>query len=463
MTLSYPMPDEVKVGIDIGLLSKEPKDIETSMGVLKWDYIKSKYKNLEPGLADRIRKERAGKLEDMVTASQEEFDDAIDLLVDYEKRLKNGSLMNSEYVDNAFSEDKPMTYQDFCIWQKAIAVFIENIYGFFPDVPERSYEAIVYREFKISKLKIQAYFISYLDNLVYLEFHRHPIFKKRYRKVVENENVFDVASLLKKEDEEKEQFLGHELSWMNSNMMICEDYSDIAIMYPFVLGFAERYFGEKVGQGMFRGKLWDIDSIVSIDCKIENVPTRVRVFFKFEDKEWGNEDFDYIERYAPYYQRYYLKDGKIGYWYNSHAQEKPWLREDMDMLDAYFERYPDKREIYDEALIKHKEAYYKREANKNSIEEIKKRIDEYHGRYKEIKEEIDTLKKKLFGRKAASIKIDELEKELDLLKDKKTSAEGNIKSLEIQNEKIAKENGYDFYKRLVSEMDGFLVIEWVEE
>lgn len=52
MVLSYPMPQAIKETIDLGVLNPDARD-KSPLG-LDWDFLKSKYKNIESGIGDEI-------------------------------------------------------------------------------------------------------------------------------------------------------------------------------------------------------------------------------------------------------------------------------------------------------------------------------------------------------------------------------------------------------------------------
>ena len=92
MTLSYAMPEEIKQVIDLGVMSLNARaHLKLRGSPIEWEYLTSKFKNIEFGGADELAmelkqqkdlKEKHGMelLRSKGTATQEEFDAAIDYL-----------------------------------------------------------------------------------------------------------------------------------------------------------------------------------------------------------------------------------------------------------------------------------------------------------------------------------------------------------------------------------------------
>lgn len=92
MTLSYAMPEEIKQVIDLGVMSLNARaHLNLRGSPIEWEYLTSKFKNIESGGADELAmelkqqkdlKEKHGMelLRSKGTATQEEFDAAIDYL-----------------------------------------------------------------------------------------------------------------------------------------------------------------------------------------------------------------------------------------------------------------------------------------------------------------------------------------------------------------------------------------------
>ena len=130
--LTYSMPQNLKTAIDIGVISEEARKTlyVEGYGQLSWCILRQIYKNIEEGPADRAIARRSEELEYSMssysTATHEEFDSAVDTIVDFERRLScNGSIYD-QLPEDAFTDKNPMTLVEFHMWQDAINTFVEN-------------------------------------------------------------------------------------------------------------------------------------------------------------------------------------------------------------------------------------------------------------------------------------------------------------------------------------------------
>lgn len=147
VALTYPMPQDIKIAIDLGVMSEEARHQIKIGGVpVFWDVLKKKFKNIEEGQADRNIRERNQNRSELLlsygTATQEEFDNAVDTLAKYRYR----SMEPSEYH----------------AWQNSIRIYIENLPRFlsFP-LPEK------YRDFYMFSLCDE--FLAYLHQQIRAE------------------------------------------------------------------------------------------------------------------------------------------------------------------------------------------------------------------------------------------------------------------------------------------------------
>ena len=141
ITLTYEMPASLRNAIDLGLVSEDARGSLYAEGIgrLSWSALKMQYRNIEEGLVDRViadrEEDRKVGLMAYATATQEEFDNAVDVLVDVNRRLEvNRDSRGAIHDSDAFSDEKPMTLAEYYVFQDAVALFIENVAKFCPSL-----------------------------------------------------------------------------------------------------------------------------------------------------------------------------------------------------------------------------------------------------------------------------------------------------------------------------------------
>lgn len=97
---------------------------------LSWNRLKQIYKNIESGFGDqqiaRAESRHRNGLLSYATATQDEFDNAVDTLVDYEKKMSSGN--GREHL----------SLTEYYVWQEALYTFIENAVKYLPKkLPEQ--------------------------------------------------------------------------------------------------------------------------------------------------------------------------------------------------------------------------------------------------------------------------------------------------------------------------------------
>ena len=415
ITLTYEMPEKLRNAIDLGLVSEAARDFlyVEGIGQLSWGSLKRQYKNIEEGFADRIIADRANRqLEGLLsyaTATQEEFDKAVDLIVDFERRLNcNASIF---LPDDAFSDTNPMTLIEYYAWQDAIALFIENAAKYLSDL------LADYRGF--SKYNMKTYFAAYLYEKIRIEYGHLPVF---------------------------------------TGYKHCEDFKKYASENPFVLYFADKYFQKTwMPFGTTDKKVlpWDPDHFADIlrERDLMRCPSMVDIFYEFKDKE--GEEIS-VNHYVP---RYIVKDGRIGFWYGSNPpKRKP---ETDDIMEDYFTIYAEKRTEFESKVATHKQLISDEGASQDKIKSLESLMAGNETSIKTKKSEIVKLQKSIFGKKSALAKAALLEEEIKQLESKNVELKDNISKLKKQLEQL--EDEWLFYEQLVSEMDYFIAWRWVED
>lgn len=416
IALTYTMPEKLKNAIDMGLISETYRDFlyVDGIGQLSWGALKRKYKNIEDGLADRIIADRENRqcegLLSYATATQDEFDKAVDLIVDFERRFSCESIYE-KLPNDAFSDTKPMTLIEYYAWQDAIALFIENVAKYV------SYPLVDYRGLKDYRMK--QYFATYLYEKVQIEYGHLPV------------------------------FTGYKHS---------EDLKNYASENPFVLYFADKYFQKTwipFGTTDSKVRPWDPDNFADIlrERALMHSPSIITIYYRFKDKK--GEEIS-VSHSVP---RYIVKDGRIGFWCESNPHNRT-PNADVIMED-YFTIYTEKRAEFNAKVATHKQLI----SNESTFQDKTKSLESLRSgnetSIKTKKSEIVKLQKRIFGKKSALAKAVSLEEEIKQLETQNIELEDNISKFKKQLEQIEDEKF--FYEQLVSEMDYFIAWRWVED
>jgi len=345
------------------------------------------------------------------TATQEEFDKAVDLIVDFERRFScNGSIYDS-LPDDAFSDTKPMTLMEYYVWQDAIALFLENVAKYLP------YPLTKYRG--LSEHNMKAYFSTYLYEKVRVEYGRLP------------------------------EFTGYKR---------CEDFKKYAEENPFVLYFADKYFQKTFTPfGTLDKKIipWEPDDFAEImrERILSRTPSLISIMFKLKGS--NGEDIS-ILRSVP---RYTVKDGRLGFWRESNPHNR--TPDAAGTMEDYFIVYPEKRSEFNAKVAAHKQQLSEKgevERKKQSCERV---IAQNEEAIKAKKNEIAQLQKKIFGKKAALAKAAALEQEIVNLQESIAKLTASLNEYSTQLKQIVDDK--KFYEQLAAEMDYFIAWRWVED
>lgn len=414
MTLTYAMPNALKEAIDRGLASEDARSFlyAEGYGQLTWSLLKKQYRNIEEGLADRMIEDRANMqkagLLSYATATQEEFDNAVDVIVDFERRLAlNGSIYD-KLPDDAFSDTQPMTLVEYFVWQDAIALFIENVAKYLPNFVD-------YRG--LSKYHMVKYFGTYLYEKIRIEYGQiHGI--NAYKEL--------------------------------------EDYSK---NNPFVLYFADKYFPKSfVPFGQIDRKIipWDPKKFRGIQGEmqlIHGIPGVRDIIFKFKD---SNDKEILVTHKLPCYT---VKDGRISFWRESNPHNR--VVDKVGLMEDYFSIYPEKRSEFDERVDTHKKQLAEKGTIEANLKASELAVSKNQERIKEIKGEVGRLQNKLFGKKKALAEADKLEQEIKQIEEKTKELEASADTLKQKLNQIV--NDKNFYEQLVEEMDYFTVWRWADD
>ena len=132
LTLSYPMEPSMKALIDMGVVSMDVrKNMRATYGIT-WEALKSQYKNIESGYADDVALNNAQELFKRDSATKEEFDAAIDLIVETRRRL----------YEYEYSPQHPMTLMEYTAVRRAIDTCIQNVAKYLPPPVPKEYRGL---------------------------------------------------------------------------------------------------------------------------------------------------------------------------------------------------------------------------------------------------------------------------------------------------------------------------------
>lgn len=427
ITLTYCMPEDLKTAIDLCLVNKELRAKLTLQGYpINWNYIRNTYKNIEEGSADRIsaKKEKldSENLLSYATATVEEFEEAIEIIIDFMKSIKG-----------KYNDETPMTLEEYYIWQNAVAVFIENAAKYYESNPKYHYVSSGITEMNLSRL-----FMVYLFEKIRVESGYYPEFIK--------ENQYGST---------------------------CEDFEHYAKKHPFVLLFADRFFKAK-----------KMEPFTHVESDYSWTPKMFGRIFANHYYEPGDEEYpdeDTFNKYgnlsssmnsnqwngfwfiavlyeeldmAHFTPRYIVQNGKLYYTQYTHAR-KPRQYFNIENLSEFFKTYPYKEEIYKGRLEKIEKLKEKIKANEEEKERLNKQVDDADEKVLSMKAEVTKLSKKIFGKQKAQVRIEELNKGIETILEAKNAVITRIEEIEKENQKSSPEEEYSY---LVSNMDHFLIL-----
>ena len=171
MTLSYAMPEEIKQVIDLGVMSLNARaHLNLRGSPIEWEYLTSKFKNIESGGADELAmelkqqkdlKEKHGMelLRSKGTATQEEFDAAIDYLTLFTHRMGFDRSIYAPAPPEEYTPTTPASLADYMAYCSALDIFIENFFRYLQLSKDKS----TYRGLQLSTA-FENYLYAYICN-----------------------------------------------------------------------------------------------------------------------------------------------------------------------------------------------------------------------------------------------------------------------------------------------------------
>lgn len=399
ITLSYTMPEEIKLAIDIGVLDEKARsNLKLANGIpMYWDVLKNRFKNIEKGPADEANEAREQRKQEglmsCATASKEEFDMAVDHLEVYLRKY-------CQWFDDPEETGVP-SLAEHITFHHAVSVIIENVAKFFPRVSDDSFY-MPFDDYKgLSFVLLDKLFLVYLFDKLEIEgplntdYGQAPVLPKY---VITNPFANSFFNYLDPSYKINVNNLG------GLQFKVLEDSTDVF--------FDDVMFEEKVN-----------DDNRKLLCTVA-IPK-------------------YIEKY-----------GKI--YYNCLSNAKIYSTEKSDFCkEDYFTIFPEKRKIYNEKLEEIKQKIRLNKELENEIASLKTKIEQTRKLIVSKGNEARMLKNKIFGKKKALEAAAELERDAQRLG--MQFEEYNTKLKANENQIIKDFNAKAAFIELVKEMDYFVV------
>ena len=453
LTLDSPMSNEIKVIIDLGLMSEEARNNLTLEGIkIDWNTLTNKYKNIEKSYVDKQIAERTEKkkssiandkkvLEQKATATKKEFDDAIDTFFDL--KAKDGYFREE---DRVFCKEHPITKEEYVSGLESIITIVENIYKY---IPPKSYKPGV--QYRGKSIYLDNLFLEYVI-IYHYSLTGMPFFhtKSTIEKLIES-NPF-IAAFVRQYSDANDFFNVKLYGWLISEYSGNKVYTCGSFLTSYLC-------------------FW-------VRCDIEKCGKELGKFKKFLG-------IDFQEIWLP---KFTVIDDKLCYWYKSFRDSEPIDRINfIELKKNYLKNHKDKVSEFND-FLKETEAQFKRydslvsekdaipdqrEKYEEEIEKITEKNKSINTQISNNSYEIDRLSRKIFFKSKAHAQIAELQKENDSLRNQ---LEENNKNIKNYKEKIddckdmytaatrvcdkMKQDFYNVYlQQLFAKMNNF--IDWI--
>ena len=428
LTLTYSMPQELKVTIDAAVLSAEARNhlaisLKGHTFPISWDMLKQQYKNIESGYADETLKRQsdiqAKNLSSTATATLEEFDTAIDLLVKQYNIDKDNdhyfSCCKAKQMEPDSQRPSPIiSLSEYFALQSAVKTVIENISKFIPSSHPTNYRGLDL-EHCLSGL-----FFTYLDELITKQYGFSPEKPWIYYKNCKGQSKYHIMQV--------------ETIYYNRFLRSFLDY------YKSLLtnGSRESFYVDDLDR---YSKLFHQVLLTKNDYYD---PHTLPVTVKMHSAVTGHEKI-----YNLYFPRFTVKNSQLGYWVASFAgghntQKLEWCRWFEDDFNSYrtdyFEKHPDEGRAFFSAIDSWNQQIIEYNDLKTKVGESQKAIDDADIKINEYQAEIARLQGKIFGKAKAQERISLLQEKIDDCSNAKSHAINDIKRYEtnIINVKYSK-------------------------
>ena len=429
ITLTYCMPDEIRQMIDLGVTSQSARSqLKLSGMSVDWEFLKNHYKNIETGAADQSIAESEEKkrqqelhgtelVRNYGTATQEEFDEAIEKLLVFDSRMAlKRNTYHEEKQKDEYTPDSPPTMEEYLVYCASNDIFVENYYRFtdFGDPNGLKYKSV----------DDVGDFIS-----------RHLMFYVCRRYFEQTEDYLYGLGF---------DFSKNEGWFFNRNPFCCEMIKRI---------FSRQY--EKSNKLV--GQYAQMEEEVFTHCLKEELKRSPYVFINCSYNE-AREQF-----FFPPFQ---LQGGLLCYHDATFRTSKlrgstAYIRTE-DLMENYFSVFPDEKENYLEVVSDLNKRKQEKEAAEKQIPQIEEAIKSANSKIYTLSAEIDVLQKKVFGKKKALLQISEIEKELQKARSGVDEYEKELKSKKyIASQTLESEK--DFYRELWKKYNNMIVWHAVVE
>jgi len=417
ITLSYCMPENLKMAIDFGVMNVDAREnIKIGSMYLDWEFLKRQYKNIESGLADRcIEMDRQAKMDDLysvATATEEEFNKAVDFLKDFEKRF---DLYYQYKRPDCFTDDKPMMIEEYIAWHSAIAVVVKNMAKFIPNFD----------------LGVDIFDVEFS----FRDAHSWDIARWYYLYLFEH----------------MRQILGYTPVIVGVSIHTdCRELEEFATDNPFVVHLANLIFLSKKRTYFDNKKCcrltidWEANTLAKLAINTMQFDSGascrfITYYFKIGDTSFTCAVMGYT-----------VQNGLLCRIHHKQRAEAD------EVMETYFSCYPQKKTEYDTKIEERKNQLAHNTALKQEKEKLQKTITSNQSEVSKKLEAVDGLRKKIFGRKKAAAEIDILEQEIAKLREDIKQMEGELKNIPSKMHTNIPDDE-TFCKQLAKDMDYFAV------
>ena len=462
LTMDAPMAFDIKMLIDLGVMSETARNQLVLDGMkIDWNTLKSRYKNIESGLADADQAERKAKTEATVAndknilqqkacASQKEFDDATDIL---KKFFTKFGYYKKE--DKVFDASHPVTKTEYESVLQALNTFVENCYKYLPPESVQPYKLLEYRGLKQD---IDSLFNEYVIQYCFANIGIPFVNDRTTSDIIFESNPF-VPAFLRTYGEKN----------LNSWVFLDRPNKTPLITPGFAIGHL---------------------SFLSFGCDISEMGNSIgKERADILRKEPRGKLFHSVD--TVYLPRYMIFDDKLYYWseWNRYFSVTGTQIKYKELIDLYFKNNSAKKTEYNKFmkeidsqisrlndLEKEKEANIDKEDSLvDEIEDLKYEIDNRTNEITDIQAQISKLEKKIFGKAKAQIKISELngviakheeeikklQKKIEALDKDADKARDDAEALKMAIEFFRKKIYAETLPQLFNKMSNF--ISWITE
>ena len=436
ITLTYPMPSNIKTAIDMGVQSFDArKDLFVDGFLFSWDALKWQFKNIEDSPADHELERRSASsakaLSFFATTIKEDFDEAIDHVRDFWTKHgyydKSG---NGTKTKIRFSKETPPTLTDYLDYVSASRLIVENMSKFLPPPVPKEYRGLKAYDFT-------GLFMSYmLDELRKFELEKFE----------NNDDSYRFAT--------------------NSKSILTDFFDN----NPFFIDFIRFYNNSDVIYirqfGMLAGD--PIDNLTNSNAPrtfhINNfMMTNSYSFDYYHEKLKENTFYNGSPNATVYLPRYIVKDGQLGWMpsYRSSIESNY-----IELIQKFLSAHPEVKEKFYADIEIHKadieqKTILERHRNEDSaakgdIEKIKDEISQH-------RVQISALERKIFGKAKAREEIERRKVDIERLEKQKAEKQQLI---DIHNDfrrsyKEAADGGI-YYDVLLAKYSYLLDWEWID-